>query len=132
MLPFLRMLLIYHGSAITNNIVYLNRILQFELMLSISGLVVALGALLTGVFGKKWLGYCYSLLLGTSSLSVCCYYRKCRHESYEPTRITPIHVLDSHKRDIRRVRQLFFRPSCILLRVSSSSNSNSTYLTGCW
>ncbi len=56
-------MLMYHGNGIANHIVYLHRILQFELMLSISGFVVALGALLTGVFGKKWLGY-YSVPLG--------------------------------------------------------------------
>ncbi len=55
---------LYHGNGITNRrIVYLYRILQFELMLSISGLVVALGALLTGVFGKKWSDYYYSVPL---------------------------------------------------------------------
>ncbi len=72
MLTFLQML-IYHSSAITNCIVHLHRILQFELMLSISGFVVALGALLTGVFGKKWLGY-YSLFLGTLLSVYCCRY----------------------------------------------------------
>ncbi len=52
------------SSAITNFVVNLYRILQFELMLSVSGFVVALGALLTGVFGKKCLGTTHDCFSG--------------------------------------------------------------------